>query len=87
MTNIRAWLKQAPEVESALIVGIGDNTARERVAAEISKAGIDFVSAVHSSVQTGSGVSIGKEPGDCHFGRLTNEHSRRLIPHRIVKQR
>ncbi len=57
--SLDLWLKLASNADSALIVGIGDNEARERVATEIAAAGIDFVSAIHPSARIGYGVKVG----------------------------
>ncbi len=57
--SIDDWLSRNSSAESALIIGIGDNQARERVAERAKQAGVRFVSAVHRSVLIGSDVEIG----------------------------
>lgn len=57
--SLASWLMQASKAESALIVGIGTNRDRERVANEITEAGFEFASAIHPSVSIGHGVEIG----------------------------
>lgn len=53
------WLKESSPASVLLIVGIGDNRARELVSRKIVLAGFDFISAVHPSAHIGSEVKIG----------------------------
>ncbi len=53
-------LNSAPVGGSALLIGIGDNRARERVAGKASQAGFKFATGIHASAQIGSEVEIGE---------------------------
>lgn len=57
--SLASWLRQASKAESTLIVGIGNNRDRERIANEITEAGFELFSAIHPSASIGYGVEIG----------------------------
>lgn len=57
--DLSSWLESASPEDSVLIVGIGNNRDRERIASMISEAGFTFASAIHPSAQIGHGVRVG----------------------------
>lgn len=57
--SLAPWLDRASKAEFTLIVGIGNNRDRERIADQVSEAGFSFASAIHPSACIGYGVEIG----------------------------
>lgn len=57
-SGIKALLEAAKEKDFLVIAAIGNNDIRRRVVEKLIKAGIQFGTAVHPSVQIGKGVTI-----------------------------
>lgn len=74
-------LSASPE-SLELVLAIGDNRSRERLALDAALAGFNFVSAIHPSAQIGAGVEIG--PGTVVMPNAVINADARVGAHVIV---